>query len=153
MVCEAVCERDKLLRKEFEYFLISSAYVSKIPDKIPFSMLFFLKDYLYICNMKTFNVITYDFNSGKFVEYDIMPYLIRTYNEKKEKKETLPETFDEFKNFVKSESKYQFWARCEYEIILIDWPCQKNHEKWDIYKQIMMNLDIVTKVFMENIKE
>ena len=41
MVCEAVCERDKLLRKEFEYFLISSAYVSKIPDKIPFSMLFF----------------------------------------------------------------------------------------------------------------
>ena len=35
--------------------------------------------------MKSFNVITYDFNSGKFVEYDIMPYLIRTYNEKKEK--------------------------------------------------------------------
>ena len=75
------------------------------------------------------------------------------YNEKKEKKETLPETFDEFKNFVKSEAKYQFWARCEYEIILIDWPCQKNHEKWDVYKQIMMNLHIVTKVFMENINE
>ena len=103
--------------------------------------------------MKSFNVIIYNPNSREFVEYDIMPYLIRTYNEKKEKKETLPETFDEFKNFVKSESKYQFWARCEYEIILIDWPCQKNHEKWDVYKQIMMNLDIVTKVFMENIKE
>ena len=103
--------------------------------------------------MKSFNVITYDFNSGKFVKYDIMPYLIRTYNEKKEKKETLPETFDEFKNFVENESHYQFWARCEYEIILIDWPCQKNHEKWDVYKQIMMNLDIVTKVFMENVKE
>ena len=103
--------------------------------------------------MKSFNVIIYDPNLRKFVEYDIMPYLIRTYNEKKEKKETLPETFDEFKNFVKSESQYQFWARCEYEIILIDWPCQKKHEKWDVYKQIMMNLDIVTKVFMENINE
>ena len=103
--------------------------------------------------MKSFNVIIYDPNLREFVKYDIMPYLIRTYNEKKEKKETLPETFDEFKNFVKNESQYQFWARCEYEILLIDWPCQKNHEKWDVYKQIMMNLDIVTKVFMENIKE
>ena len=103
--------------------------------------------------MKSFNVIIYDPNLRKFVEYDIMPYLIRTYNEKKERKETLPKTFDEFKNFVKSESQYQFWARCEYEIILIDWPFQKKHEKWDVYKQIMMNLDIVTKVFMENINE
>ena len=103
--------------------------------------------------MKSFNVIIYDPNLREFVKYDIMPYLIRTYNEKKEKKETLPETFDEFKNFVKSESQYQFWARCEYEILLIDWPCQKNHEKWDVYKQIMMNLDIVTKVFIENIEE
>ena len=103
--------------------------------------------------MKSFNVIIYDPNLRKFVEYDIMPYLIRTYNEKKERKETLPKTFDEFKNFVKSESQYQFWSRCEYEIILIDWPCQKNHEKWDVYKQIMMNLDIVTKILMENIKE
>ena len=103
--------------------------------------------------MKSFNVIIYDPNLRKFVEYDIMPYLIRTYNEKKERKETLPKTFDEFKNFVKSESQYQFWSRFEYEIILIDWPCQKNHEKWDVYKQIMMNLDIVTKVFMENINE
>ena len=103
--------------------------------------------------MKSFNVIIYDPNLREFVKYDIMPYLIRIYNEKKEKKETLPETFDEFKNFVKSESQYQFWARCEYEIILIDWPCQQKYEKWDVYKQIMMNLDIVTKVFMENIKE
>ena len=103
--------------------------------------------------MKSFNVIIYDPNLREFVKYDIMPYLIRTYNEKKEKKETLPETFDEFKNFVKNESQYKFWARCEYEILLIDWTCKKNHEKWDVYKQIMMNLDIVTKVFMENIKE
>ena len=103
--------------------------------------------------MKSFNVIIFDPNSKEFVKYDIMPYLIRTYNKRKERKETLPETFDEFKSFVKSESQYQFWARCEYEIILIDWPCQKNYEKWDVHKQIMMNLDIVTKVFMENINE
>ena len=101
--------------------------------------------------MKSFNVITYNFNARKFVEYDIMPYLVRTYNKKKEKGDKLPETFDEYKEFVKSESQYQFWARCEYEIILVDWPCQQEHEKWDVYKQIMMNLDIITKVFMDNV--
>ena len=36
--------------------------------------------------MKSFNVIIYNPNSREFVEYDIMPYLIRTYNEKKENK-------------------------------------------------------------------
>ena len=72
--------------------------------------------------MKSFNVINYNFNSGKFVGYDIMPYLIRAYEKKKEKKETLPETFDEFKNFVKSESQYQFWSRCEYEFLVAKWP-------------------------------
>ena len=34
--------------------------------------------------MKSFNVINYNFNSGKFVEYDIMPYLIRAYEKKKD---------------------------------------------------------------------
>ena len=47
---------------------------------------------------------------------------------------------------------YQWWARCEYEIILSDWPCQKVEEKWDIYRQIMLNIDIITDVFIENIK-
>ena len=44
---------------------------------------------------------------------------------------------------------YQFWSRCEYEIILIDWPCQQKHEKWDVYKQIMMNIDIVTDILYD----
>ena len=47
------------------------------------------------------------------------------------------DNFDEFKKFVKDESMYQFWSRCEYEILLVDWPCKKISEKWDIYKQIM----------------
>lgn len=103
--------------------------------------------------MKSFNVIVYDFNTKKFVEYDIMPYFERIYNNKKENGEKLPETFDEIKKFIAIESACQFWARSEYEIILLDWPCTQNSEKWDAHKQIMMNLDIITKVFMDNINE
>ena len=35
--------------------------------------------------MTSFNVIWQDFNAQKFESYDIMPYLIRTYNNLKEK--------------------------------------------------------------------
>lgn len=111
--------------------------------------------------MKSFNVINYDCNANKFIEYNIMTYLINAYNERIEKHKehpdsdyfNVPETFDEFKKFIKDESLYQFWSRCEYEIILVDWPCKKHEEKWDVYQQIMMNLDIITNILMENIKE
>ena len=126
--------------------------------------------------MKQFNVINFNFNAKKFEAYDVIPYLVRAYNEQVERHNTaeseldiaiteeeieiakssldywkVPVTFDEFKEFVKDKAQYRFWARCEYEIILVDWPCQKTEEKWDVYDQIMMNLDIVTQLVMDSI--
>ena len=99
-----------------------------------------------------FNVITYDPNHKKFVPYDIIPYFVQTYEELKEKKyRKVPETFEEFKEFVRSEGMYQFWARCEYEVILVDWPGQKVEKKIDVWNQIEMNLDIVAKIVMDSI--
>jgi hypothetical protein len=113
--------------------------------------------------MKSFNVIHYNINAKKFEAYDVIPYLVRAYNEQVEKHKEFPNdkywkvpvTFEEFKKFVQSESQYQFWSRCEYEIILSDWPPSNPpvEEKWDVYDQIMMNLDIVTTLLIENIKE
>lgn len=124
--------------------------------------------------MKTFNVIIYDFNKKKFESYDIMPYLVRTWEEFVDKvidfrEETdnywkLPTNFEEYKKWVKSRLQYQFWSRCEYELILSPWPPKENEEgeiileestaeKWDIYKQCEMNLDIITQIFTENIHE
>ena len=100
--------------------------------------------------MKSFNVINYDINRQKFISYNILPYLVNTYEEiKKDKYRKTPETFEEFKHFVEKESMYQFWSRCEYEIILKDWPCQKVEEKWDVYDQIMMNLDVIAGIVMQ----
>ena len=97
--------------------------------------------------MNTFNTITYDCNSKKFVHYDILSYLRRCY----EKKEDKPVTVEEFKKFVKDESLYQFWSRCEYEVILVDWPNQSISKKIDVYDQIMANIDVVVKLLMEDL--
>lgn len=98
--------------------------------------------------MKQFNVIIYDINRKKFKPYGVMGFFVNEYN----KEENKPETFDEFKEFVERKSKWMFWSRCEYEIILSDWPPSGVKEKWDIYRQIMMNIDIVTGILMENVK-
>lgn len=95
-----------------------------------------------------FNVCIFEPNSKQFVYYDVMPYLKATYKKEKLKLKT----FNEFKEFVIKESRYQFWSRCEYEIILVDWPCQKVEKKIDVYNQIMMNIDLITKLLMDEIK-
>ena len=94
-----------------------------------------------------FNVITFEPNSNKFEPYNVMRYLIGEYNDQK----TKPATFDECRKFIKDKSQYQFWGRCEYEVILVDWPCQKTERKIDVHEQIMMNLDVITDLFMKNV--
>ena len=105
--------------------------------------------------MATFNVIIYDINRKRMESYDIIPYLKICYDKSKKKHayRKTPKTFEEFKQFILAEARYQWWARCEYEIILSDWPCQQESEKWDVYKQVEMNIDVITDVFMKYIKE
>lgn len=86
--------------------------------------------------------------NGKFKPYDVIPYLKNQY---KETKKDRPKTLEEFKDFIKRWSRYMWWARCEYEIILSDWPCEKNQEKWDIHKQVMMNLDIIAEILKNSV--
>lgn len=99
--------------------------------------------------MKSFNVIIHDFNEKTFVPYDIMSYLIKEYNEL----ETKPSTNKELRDFVEQKALYQWWSRCEYEIILVNWPNKSIAEKWDVYRQVMMNIDIIINVLIENINE
>jgi hypothetical protein len=51
-----------------------------------------------------------------------------------------------FKDFITNSSQYQFWSRCEYEIICHGWPAQKKEHKLDVHEQIMMNIDTVTEI-------
>ena len=98
---------------------------------------------------KSFNVIIYNVNTRTFEPYDIMPYLINSY--RKLKKEKKPSSLPEFKEFVDKECKYQFWARCEYEMILSDFPSEGTKTKVDIYEQVQMNLELIAEVLMQNV--
>lgn len=99
--------------------------------------------------MKSFNVIWQNINSQKFEPYNVMPYLVEQYNKAKDK----PTTFEEFKEFITKESAYMYWSRCEYEIIICGWPNKNLEDKWDIHGQILMNLDVITNILMENVRQ
>lgn len=117
--------------------------------------------------MKQFNVLLWDFNSDKLIHYDVLPYFRNCYTERKKRNKKankyikeedfnkyfkVPETLEEFKQFVKQESQYQYWSRCEYEMICHGWPVRKNDYKLDVHEQIMMNLDIVASILWEEFK-
>lgn len=97
--------------------------------------------------LKSFYVIRWDFNRDEVEHYDIIPYFKRVYDSLK--KSERPKTFDEVKDFILKEGRYNFWARCEYETIVHSWPHRENgHEhKMDIFEQIKMNIDVITEVF------
>lgn len=94
--------------------------------------------------MKQFNVIIWDFNLKKFIPYNVIPYLEDCYQEKKDK----PKTFEEFKTFIEKESMYQWWSRCEYEVILKSWPAGNFEKKIDVHQQVMMNIDIIAEILI-----
>lgn len=108
-------------------------------------------DFSKMINTKDFNVIIYNYNLKSFESCNIIPYLVRCYNDLP--KSNRPKGYEDLKNFVKSQSMHQFWARCEYEIILQNWPGQDIEKKIDVYDQILMNLDVVTEIFINNIKQ
>lgn len=119
--------------------------------------------------MEKFNVLLWDFNRDELEYYDVLPYLRDRYEERKKRYEEagkdkelskdkellkffrVPETLDEFKEFIMSESRYQFWARCEYEMICHGWPVRKNDHKLDVHEQIMMNLDVIAKIMCDEL--
>lgn len=96
--------------------------------------------------MFEYNVIFYNFNLKKFEPYNIFPYFLRKYEKIPKLKQ--PKTFEEFKQFIIKEVQYQYWGRCEYEMVLKSWPCEDTSEKWDIYDQIMLNINNIVKLFM-----
>lgn len=51
--------------------------------------------------------------------------------------------YDKMKRDIEALLQYYFWSKCEYEIILSDWPPNKNfkEKKIDIYDQVMLNID------------
>lgn len=108
----------------------------------------------------SFYTLTWDVNRDEVEYYDIMPYLVSAWKEDKARKRKIwfkssdddtkePTTVEEWKKAILAASRYQFWARCEYEIIVSEWPTEKHRVKLDVFDQINANIDVITKLFME----
>ena len=98
-------------------------------------------------SQKPFHVIVDDVNKREFVPYDIMPYFIYEYKQTKSK----PTDFEGFKSLVAKNAMYMFWSRAQWELVLKPWVSSTPERKIDVYEQIMMNIDLVTKTLMENV--
>lgn len=94
-----------------------------------------------------FNVLNWDINRNQLDTYDVLPYFRREY----EACPCKPSTKEEWKEFIRKEGKYRYWARCEYEVIISPWPPQKKDVsvKIDVWQQIENNLDLIVKLLME----
>jgi hypothetical protein len=77
-------------------------------------------------NIIPFKVINGNFNTSQFEGYDVMYYLINCYKDIRRKKRC-PKTYDEFKKWVDANLRYMYWARSQYEIILIDSNKRQEH--------------------------
>ena len=108
----------------------------------------------------SFYTLTWDVNRDEVEYYDIMPYLVSVWEEDKVRKHKIwfksldddtkePATVEEWKKAILAASRYRFWFRCEYEIIVSGWPVEKRKVKLDVFNQINANIDVVTKLFME----
>lgn len=100
---------------------------------------------------KSFNVFIMDFNTKELVSLDVLPYFREEYEETR--KADRPITREQWKEFVKRKGMYRYWARCEYEFLISQWPPfkdlnQDKHIKIDVWRQIENNLDVVVDILM-----
>lgn len=98
---------------------------------------------------KTFNVLLWDTNRNELTKYDVLPYFRSELDELK--KSERPQTREEWTEFVKRKGMYMYWSRCEYEIIVSEWPPYEKEDrsvKIDVWHQIENNLDIVVDILM-----
>jgi hypothetical protein len=93
---------------------------------------------------KKFYVLIFDPNGKDFIPYDILPYFRDTYN--RCKKSIKPKNYESLRDFILAQSLYQFWSRCEYEIILQSWPNADKSKKIDVHDQIKMNIDVISSI-------
>lgn len=126
-------------------------------------------------DINTFNVIDFDSNKNTVVSYNVLPYFIDTWNDKKfnfDRKEV--NNKKSLREWITKVSQYRFWARCEYECLITHWPftsykmkseiekLNSNNDydniinivsremyKIDFHEQIMMNIDIITNILSE----
>lgn len=100
------------------------------------------------------NVYVENFNKRIIESYNIFDHY-KFNSEVKENYEKCNDDFEIFSEMVRHSLMYYFWSKCEWEIILSDWPPSKkfNDKKVDVYDQVMLNWDKFIFYVWQNMKE
>lgn len=99
-----------------------------------------------------YNVLLYDWNMKKVVNYNVLTCLDLDKIRKKILKKEIS-NYDELKEYLKLEFMHYFWSRSEFEISVGDLFCrEETFEKIDAYRQIEMNLDLIVKYIISEMK-
>lgn len=118
----------------------------------------------------SFYVMVKNFNTGEIENYDIIPTIYRfMYNDKgnfstnfivrDDNFNAIPiKTKDQLAEFVDNTLKYNFWAKCEWEFIVTDWPGREKVDdsrpiKVDVYDQVKPNINIIVDQLWNEIKD
>ena len=97
----------------------------------------------------SYNVWIWGFNHDSLESYDVVPTFIKDLKNFKPKDR--PKTKADLNHALRSAAIYFFWSKCEYEMIIHGWPEQKNDQKVDVYKQLMLNWPIFLDFFWEQV--
>lgn len=122
----------------------------------------------------SFYAMVKNFNNGEVEKYDIMPTLYseiydadgnisQNFCVYDSKFNRLPvDSIEKLYKFVDDKLRYHFWAKCEYEFIVIDWPYRTDCEdvinnnravKIDVYEQLKPNMHNIVNLLWEEIKD
>ena len=95
-------------------------------------------------------VYFHNYNKNKIEEYNIFDHSRFTYEVKQAIKKYKDK--DSFIDKLKSELRYYFWSKCEWEIIISPWVGRKEscNAKIDVYDQVMLNWNVFADYVWEN---
>lgn len=84
-----------------------------------------------------------NFNAKRIEQYNVFNHF-KFSEEVKEAYKEHKDDFDAFSVSVQRSLMYYFWSKCEWEIILSDWPPSENFNdmKISVYDQIMLNWNV-----------
>lgn len=52
---------------------------------------------------------------------------------------------------LRRETMYYFWSKCEYEVLVKSWPCEKDSLKVDVFKQLNANWEVFRDIVFKEI--
>lgn len=94
-----------------------------------------------MANGLEWNVFVSDFNKKQINKYNVFNHFtFLEYCKKNAKKNA--KDFDKFCDQLRKDLMYCYWSKCEWEVVITDWPTSGTCEaKIDVFDQVMLNWD------------